>query len=430
MNEYDTNRIYDLVKKIGYIKTEKPEEANCYMINTCHIREKATEKVYHDVGRVKKNFKNKKKPIVIIMGCVAQAEGEILLKREKYIDAVVGPQSYHRLPETLKKIETNSIHIDSTEFEVIEKFDNLNLIKNSDTHISAFLTIQEGCDKFCKFCVVPYTRGAEFSRSIKEILNECKDLINNGAKEITLLGQNVNAFNYGGKKLSTLIFEINKLDRIRRIRYTTSHPLDFSDDLIEAHKTVEKLMPLVHLPIQSGSNKILKNMNRKHSVEDYLNLVNKLKRLNPAIRFSSDFIIGYPGETNKDFNDTLKLLKEVEFINSYSFIFSPRPGTPASKMEKIDENVAKDRLKIFQKSADELKMKYRKALINKKVSVLFENKIKGKKNEFFGRDEHSNSVIVESHNNLVGKIEEVNIFEGNQNTLYGRIEKKFNNFAA
>ena len=430
MNEYDTNRIYDLVKKIGYIKTEKPEEANCYMINTCHIREKATEKVYHDVGRVKKNFKNKKKPIVIIMGCVAQAEGEILLKREKYIDAVVGPQSYHRLPETLKKIETNSIHIDSTEFEVIEKFDNLNLIKNSDTHISAFLTIQEGCDKFCKFCVVPYTRGAEFSRSIKEILNECKDLINNGAKEITLLGQNVNAFNYGGKKLSTLIFEINKLDRIRRIRYTTSHPLDFSDDLIEAHKTVEKLMPLVHLPIQSGSNKILKNMNRKHSVEDYLNLVNKLKRLNPAIRFSSDFIIGYPGETNKDFNDTLKLLKEVEFINSYSFIFSPRPGTPASKMEKIDENVAKDRLKIFQKSADELKMKYRKELINKKVSVLFENKIKGKKNEFFGRDEHSNSVIVESHNNLVGKIEEVNIFEGNQNTLYGRIEKKFNNFAA
>ena len=245
-----------------------------------------------------------------------------------------------------------------------------------------------------------------------------------------MLGQNVNAFNYGGKKLSTLIFEINKLDRIRRIRYTTSHPLDFSDDLIEAHKTVEKLMPLVHLPIQSGSNKILKNMNRKHSVEDYLNLVNKLKRLNPAIRFSSDFIIGYPGETNKDFNDTLKLLKEVEFINSYSFIFSPRPGTPASKMEKIDENVAKDRLKIFQKSADELKMKYRKALINKKVSVLFENKIKGKKNEFFGRDEHSNSVIVESHNNLVGKIEEVNIFEGNQNTLYGRIEKKFNNFAA
>ena len=430
MNEYDTNRIYDLVKKIGYIKTEKPEEANCYMINTCHIREKATEKVYHDVGRVKKNFKNKKKPIVIIMGCVAQAEGEILLKREKYIDAVVGPQSYHRLPETLKKIGTNSIHIDSTEFEVIEKFDNLNSIKNSDTNISAFLTIQEGCDKFCKFCVVPYTRGAEFSRSIKEILNECKDLINNGAKEITLLGQNVNAFNYGGKKLSTLIFEINKLDRIRRIRYTTSHPLDFSDDLIEAHKTVEKLMPLVHLPIQSGSNKILKNMNRKHSVEDYLNLVNKLKRLNPAIRFSSDFIIGYPGETNKDFNDTLKLLKEVEFINSYSFIFSPRPGTPASKMEKIDENVAKDRLKIFQKSADELKMKYRKELINKKVSVLFENKIKGKKNEFFGRDEHSNSVIVESHNNLVGKIEEVNIFEGNQNTLYGRIEKKFNNFAA
>ena len=431
MNEYDSNRIYDLVKEIGYIRTEKSDEANCYIINTCHIREKATDKVYHDVGRVKKNFRNKRKPIVIITGCVAQAEGEILLKREKYIDAVVGPQSYHRLSEILKKIELNSISINSTEFEVIEKFDNLNLIKNSDSNISSFLTIQEGCDKFCKFCVVPYTRGAEFSRSIKEILNECQDLIYNGTKEITLLGQNVNAFNYRGNKLSHLISEINKLDRIRRIRYTTSHPLDFSNDLIEAHTTLEKLMPLIHLPIQSGSNKILKSMNRKHSVEDYLNLVNKLKRLNPAIRFSSDFIIGYPGETDKDFNDTLKLLKEVEFINSYSFIFSPRPGTPASKMEKIDENLSKERLKIFQKSAGELKMRYREELFNKKSSVLFENKIKGKENEFFGRDEHLNSVIVKSQSDLIGKIEEVDILEGNQNTLYGKIEKKkFKNFAA
>ena len=430
MNEYDSNRIYDLVKEIGYIKTEKPDEANCYIINTCHIREKATDKVYHDVGRVKKNFRNRKKPIVIITGCVAQAEGEILLKKEKYIDAVVGPQSYHRLSETLKKIESNSISIDSTEFEVVEKFDNLNLIKNSNSNISSFLTIQEGCDKFCKFCVVPYTRGAEFSRSIKEILNECQDLINNGAKEITLLGQNVNAFNYGGNKLSTLVSEINKLDRIKRIRYTTSHPLDFSNDLIEAHATVEKLMPLIHLPIQSGSNKILKSMNRKHSVEDYLNLVNKLKRSNPSIRFSSDFIIGYPGETDKDFNDTLKLLKEVEFINSYSFVFSPRPGTPASKMEKIDENLAKERLKIFQKSAGELKTRYRKELFNKKSSVLFENQLKGKENEFFGRDEYLNSVIVKSHSDLVGKIKEVDILEGNQNTLYGKIEKKFKNFAA
>ena len=407
MNEYDTNRIYDLVKKIGYIKTEKPEEANCYMINTCHIREKATEKVYHDVGRIKKNFKNKKKPIVIIMGCVAQAEGEILLKREKYIDAVVGPQSYHRLPETLKKIETNSIHIDSTEFEVIEKFDNLNLIKNSDTHISAFLTIQEGCDKFCKFCVVPYTRGAEFSRSIKEILNECQDLIDNGAKEITLLGQNVNAFNYEGNKLSNLVSEINKLDKIKRIRYTTSHPLDFSNDLIEAHTTVEKLMPLIHLPIQSGSNKILKSMNRKHSVEDYLNLVNKLKRSNPSIKFSSDFIIGYPGETDKDFNKTLELLKRVEYINSYSFIYSPRPGTPASKMEEVKSDLSKERLIIFQKTAEEIKTKYKKSLFNKKVKVLFENKVKND-DSFFGRDEYQNPVIAKSNENLQGKIKEVN----------------------
>ena len=418
MNEYDSERIYDIAKKINYKKTEDFNETNCYVLNTCHIREKATEKVYHDVGRLKKAFRNKKKPIVIVTGCVAQAEGEILLKREKYIDAVIGPQSIHQFNETILKIEKNCKKINSTYFDVFDKFDTLNSIKNLNNKISSFLTIQEGCDKFCKFCVVPYTRGSEFSRSIQEILNECNELVDNGSKEITLLGQNVNAYNYKGKKLSDLINEISKIKRLKRIRYTTSHPIDFTSDLISAHQSSDKLMPLIHLPVQSGSNKILKSMNRKHNIEEYLDLIKKIKKINPKVKFSSDFIIGYPGETEKDFNESLKLLKEVEYINTYSFLYSPRPGTPASKLKNIEESTQKKRLIVFQKLAEEIKMKYKKSLINKKLLVLFENKVKGK-DEFFGRDEFSNSVIVKSDENLVGKIEEISIIDGNQNTLFG-----------
>ena len=281
MNEYDSNRIYDFVEKINYKKTENFKNADCYILNTCHIREKATDKVYHDVGRVKKQFKNKKKPIVVIAGCVAQAEGDILLRKEKYIDAVIGPQSYHLINETIIKIEKKSKKINRTEFEVIDKFDNFKKIKNSNSNVSSFLTIQEGCDKFCKFCVVPYTRGTEFSRPINEILEEAKILVNNGAREITLLGQNVNAYNNDGKRLSEIISEIHKIDNLERVRYTTSHPIDFSEDLINAHQKFQKLMPLIHLPVQSGSNKILNNMNRKHSIENYLELIKKLKKVNP-----------------------------------------------------------------------------------------------------------------------------------------------------
>ena len=421
MNEYDSNRIYDFAKNINYNKTEKIDEADCYVLNTCHIREKATEKVYHDVGRIKKTFRNKNKPIVVITGCVAQAEGEILLKKEKYIDAVIGPQSYHKFNETILNIEKNLCKIDSTDFDVIEKFDYLNLFKNSDSNVSSFLTVQEGCDKFCKFCVVPYTRGPEYSRSIEELVVETKNLVNNRAKEITLLGQNVNAYNYEGKKLSDLICQISKIEDLKRIRYTTSHPLDFSKDLIQAHKKFKKLMPLIHLPVQSGSNKILENMGRNHSVEDYILIINELKKANPLIKFSSDFIIGYPGETDEDFEETLKLLKEVSFINSYSYIYSPRPGTPAARMKKTDITLAKKRLLIFQKTAEEIKIKYRKRLFNKISSVMFENKI-GNKDEFFGRDEYLNSVIVKSEKNLIGRIEKVRIYEGNRNTLFGKIE--------
>ena len=349
MNEYDSNRILDLTKKIDYKITNNIEDANCYVLNTCHIREKATDKVYHDIGRVKKEFKNKEKPIVLIAGCVAQAEGEILLKKEKYIDAVVGPQSYQNINEIILEIESRKKRINITEFDVVKKFDQLNVIKNSDSQVSTFLTIQEGCDKFCKFCVVPYTRGPEHSRSISEIIAEANQLVDNGAREIILLGQNVNAYKFENKKLSDLLFLLDKIKDLKRIRYTTSHPKDFSEDLINAHQKCKKLMPLLHLPVQSGSNKILDSMNRNHTIEDYLKLIKKLKEKKPNLKFSSDFIIAYPGETDEDFKKTVMLMEKMEFINSYSFIFSPRPGTPAANLEKVDLNIAKNRLKIFQK---------------------------------------------------------------------------------
>ena len=431
MNEYDSNRILDLTKKINYIPTKNLSEANCYILNTCHIREKATEKVYHDIGRIKKEFRNKIKPIVLVTGCVAQAEGDILLKKERYIDAVIGPQSYHQIHDTILKLEKKTTQLNFTEFDVIEKFDKLNSFKNSDNKISSFLTIQEGCDKFCKFCVVPYTRGPEYSRSFKEIMLEANQLVNNGSKEITLLGQNVNAYNFDSKKLSDIILEISKIKNLKRIRYTTSHPRDFSKDLIEVHKNCEKLMPLVHLPVQSGSNKVLKAMNRKHTIKEYLKVVEKLIEFKPNIKFSSDFIIGYPTETYEDFQQTLKLMNNLKFINSYSFIFSARPGTPAYNLEMVSEKEAKKRLIEFQLLADKIKINYRKELINKNAKVLFENKAKNK-NKYFGRDEYFNSVIVESKSNLIGKIKDVKILTVNQNTLFGEIISNLNetNYAA
>ena len=431
MNVYDSNRIYDLAKKINYFKTENLNEADCYVLNTCHIREKATEKVYHDIGRVKKKFRNKSKPIVLITGCVAQAEGEILLKKEKYIDATIGPQSYHQINKIIINLEKELKPINFTEFDVIEKFDSLNTLKNSDNKVSSFLTIQEGCDKFCKFCVVPYTRGGEYSRSINELILETRQLIKNGSKEVTLLGQNVNAYNFKGTKLSDLIFEISKIKEIKRIRYTTSHPKDFTQDLIDIHKECEKLMPLIHLPVQSGSNKILEAMNRKHTVEEYLEIIKKLKNINSNLKFSSDFIIGYPGETTDDYQQTEKLMKDVKFVNSFSFVFSGRPGTPAFNLKKIDPSVAKKRLISFQSIAEAIKTKYRKSLINKTSKVLFENKIKNE-NKYFGRDEHFNSVIVNNSENLVGEIRSVRIKSGNHNTLYGEISPELNqnNYAA
>ena len=431
MNEYDSNRILDLTKKINYAVTKNISEADCYILNTCHIREKATDKVYHDIGRLKKEFKNQKKPIVLIAGCVAQAEGDIILKKEKYIDAVIGPQSYHKINNMILNLEKKSKKINFTEFDVIEKFDNLNSVNNSCNKTSSFLTIQEGCDKFCKFCFVPYTRGAEYSRSIKELVIEAKQLVKNGSSEITLLGQNVNAYNFKSKKLSDLIFEVSQIKDLKRIRYTTSHPRDFSEDLIQVHKYCEKLMPLIHLPVQSGSNKILKNMNRKHTIEEYLEIIKKLKSIKSNVKFSSDFIIGYPGEMEDDFEKTIELMKEVKFINSYSFLYSARPGTPAFNLDKIDENIAKERLFLFQNLSKKIKTEYRETLLSKTLTVLFENETK-ETNKYFGRDEYFNSVIVESNENLVNKIKKIKIIKINQNTLFGEIDMNSiqNNFAA
>ena len=423
MNEYDSNRIFDIIKKIGFVKTDNLEETNCYLLNTCHIRDKAKEKVYHDIGRVKKKFRLKKKPLIIVTGCVAQAENEEMLKREPYIDLVIGPQAYHKINEKIKKYLDNQKRLDETEFDAVSKFNYLKKIKNSSKNVSSFLTIQEGCDKFCHFCVVPYTRGPEYSRPFKEIVNEAKTLAANGVREIILLGQNVNAYNHKDLKLSELILEIEKIPEILRIRYTTSHPKDMTDDLIEVYGISKKLMPLVHLPVQSGSNKVLKSMNRKHSIEDYLRIYDKLKKINSAIEFSSDFIIGYPNEENRDFEQTLNLIKQIKFINSYSFIFSPRPGTVASKLKLIDREISLKRLEIIQKELFSNQIKMNKSLENSIIDVLVENKT-NESSKFFGRSEYMTSVIFDANHTDVGKIVKVKIEKSNQNTLFGNIVKK------
>ena len=420
MNEYDSNRIYDSVKKIGYEKTEKYEEANCYLLNTCHIRDKAKEKVYHEIGRVKKIFRSKKKPLVIIAGCVAQAENQEMLKREPYIDLVIGPQAYHKINDTILNYTEKKKKIEETEFDAVSKFKYLSKIKNEAGKVSSFLTIQEGCDKFCHFCVVPYTRGPEYSRPFKQILDEAKYLADNGAKEIILLGQNVNAYDNEGYRLSDLILNIEKISEIKRVRYTTSHPKDMTEDLIEVYKTSKKLMPLVHLPVQSGSNKILKSMNRKHTIEEYLNTFDKLKEINPNIEFSSDFIIGYPGEEDQDFKDTINLIERIKFINSYSFIFSPRPGTVAENLDLIEKKISIERLEKIQTILFENQIQMNNSLEGKVIDVLVEN-LTDDKSKAFGRSEYMTSVIFNGKKNDIGKIVQVRIKDSNRNTLFGEV---------
>ena len=425
MNEYDTNRIYDTVKNIGYLKTNNHLDADCYLLNTCHIRDKSKEKVFDEVGRVRKNYRNKKKPIVIIAGCVAQAESSEMIKREPYIDIVIGPQSYHQINKIMENFKFKKKQ-ELTEFDTENKFNYLDKIKNNDSKVSSFLTIQEGCDKFCSFCVVPYTRGPEYSRPFKKIIEEAENLVRNGTREITLLGQNVNAYFFKDKdnsyKLSNLILELDKFKELDRIRYTTSHPRDVTEDLIECYSSSKKLMPFIHLPIQSGSNKILKLMNRNHKVEKYLEIYKLIKQKNHKVEFSSDFIIGYPGEMNNDFKDTINLIKEIKFINSYSFIFSPRPGTPASKLKPVANEIAKERLIEIQKVLENHQVNKNRSLLGKSIEVLVENKLKNQ-NKYFGRNVFLNSVIFEGEEKYIGKLVDVKITKTNRNSLFGKIDE-------
>ncbi len=419
MNEYDSNRIYDLASVIGFKKTNTKTEADCFVLNTCHIRKKATEKVYHEIGRVKKEFRNLKKPLVVISGCVAQAESEEIMKREPYIDMVIGPQSYHKIGDLILKHERKKGKINETEFDVVRKFDELEKIPNTQNKISSFLTIQEGCDKFCHFCVVPYTRGPEYSRPFDQIISEAQDLVKRGTKEIVLLGQNVNAYNYKNQyKLSSIIRVLNNIKNLKRIRYTTSHPRDMSEDLILCYKDCSKLMPFLHLPIQSGSNEILKLMNRKHDREYYISIIKKLKQINKDIKISSDFIVGYPGETEKYFKETIKIIQEIGFINSYSFIFSPRPGTPAAEKELSKTNINEKRLKEIQKVLDNYQYDSNKKYLNQNCEVLVENKLK-KQTKYFGRTKYMTPVIFEADTCSVGELINVKITSFNRKNLFG-----------
>ena len=422
MNEYDSNRIYDLTSAIGFNKTDVKKKADCFVLNTCHIREKATEKVYDEIGRVKKNFRNLKKPLVIVTGCVAQAESQEMLEREPYIDMVIGPQSYHKIGDLILNYRRKKQKINETEFDVVKKFDELEKISNSQNKISSYLTIQEGCDKFCNFCVVPYTRGPEYSRRFKQIINEASNLVNNGVREITLLGQNVNAYyfteNNKNYKLSSLIRELNNIKSLKRIRFITSHPKDMTEDLINCYRDCEKLMPFLHLPIQSGSNKILKLMNRKHNREYYLSVIKKLKNVNKDIKISSDFIVGYPGETEQDFKDTIELVEQVGFVNSYSFIFSPRPGTPAAakKLNNLEES--KTRLKKLQNILENFQHENNRKYLQQYCEVLIENKLDNQE-KYFARTKYMTPVIFEANNCKPGELANVKILSFNKKNLFG-----------
>jgi tRNA-2-methylthio-N6-dimethylallyladenosine synthase len=347
-----------------------------------------------------------------------------MINREPYIDLIIGPQSYHQINEKILQYNKKKKKIDETEFDVVSKFKYLSKIKNQSGKVSSFLTIQEGCDKFCHFCVVPYTRGPEYSRPFNQIMDEAKYLADNGTKELILLGQNVNAYNStDGYRLSNLLLEIEKLSGIERVRYTTSHPKDMSEDLINVYKFTKKLMPLVHLPVQSGSNKILDLMNRKHTVKEYLKIFDKLKQINSNIEFSSDFIIGYPGEKNEDFKRTFDLIKKIKFINSYSFIFSPRPGTVAADLKLVDKKISMERLEKIQNELFKNQINMNKSFENKILDVLVEN-LTEDKTQVFGRSEHMTSVIFNGNKSDIGKIVKVKINRSNRSTLFG---EKFNN---
>jgi len=421
MNVYDSNRILDLFKNKNYERVEDPKDANLVVLNTCHIREKAAEKVYSDIGRIDKIKKNKLKQDykLVIAGCVAQAEGKEIKKRAPSVDFVVGPQSYHNLPDMLD----TSDKIVSDEFTQNEKFKNL--LYNSAGGVSEFVSIQEGCDKFCSFCVVPYTRGPEFSRPVSDIIVEIKKYVTQGVKEIIFLGQNVNAYHGIGidgksKDLAYLVNKVSEIENLSRIRYMTSHPIDMTDSLIKVHKTNHKLMPFLHLPIQSGSDKILKDMNRKHTVDSYKKIVNKLRNERPDIALSSDFIVGYPNETDRDFEETMKFVDDVEFVIAYSFMYSQRPGTPAQKKDNVPLADKKARLSALQSLLKEQQKKFNKSFVGSTMEILFEKKGRYQ-NQYIGRSIYNQSVFTKNDKDLTNTIKKVKIINSTDFALESSI---------
>ena len=428
MNVYDSLRMQDLMSPHGYETTEIVDDADLVILNTCHIREKASEKMYSELGKIRqlkeKKAKNGSAMTVAVAGCVGQAEGDEIFRRAPYVNIVVGPQSYHSLPELITKIGRNENHLIDLDFIEEEKFDKLP--ENVGNHgLSAFLSIQEGCDKFCAFCVVPYTRGAEFSRPFEKVYREALQLASHGAKEITLLGQNVNAY-HGLKQpdevmnLAELIKNLENIDGIERIRYMTSHPNDMDDDLIKLHGESNKLMPFLHLPVQSGSTKILKAMNRKHSREDYLNIIDKLLKARADLALSSDFIVGFPGETDEDFADTLDLVTKIKYGQCFSYKYSPRPGTPAAVKPQIPEEVKVERLKILQDEIQKQQFEFNQSMVGKILPVLFEKAGKFS-DQVAGKSPYLQSVHVTNGNNILGSIAKVRITKALQTSLAGEL---------
>ena len=434
MNVYDSQKMSDIFYKLGYIKTSSQIKADISLINTCHIRDKAKQKLYSELGRINKIKINRKlkgkKTIVIVAGCTAQAEGEEIFNRAPYVDLIVGSQSYQKLPQLIKKKishfsrnKLNKTNLSELDFTPKSKFDNLPEEKFLNK-VSSYLTIQEGCNKFCRFCVVPYTRGPEYSRPVHDIIAEAKNLVSNETKEIILLGQNVNAYHgYDSNKneynLGKLIYELANINGLKRIRYMTAHPKDMHEDLYNAHKDVKQLMPFLHLPAQSGSNKILKSMNRNYSFEEYVEIIEKITKINPDIAFSSDFIVGYPGETKQDFKKTLDLVDIVKYAQSFSFIYSPRPGTMSYKMkDKITDDEKKERLLILQNKLKSYQEKFNKKFLKKSLDVLFTNFSKKKNYQSLGYSPYMQLVRLQNKKNMKGRIKNLKIIK----TFYKSLE--------
>lgn len=431
MNVYDSSRMADILRPFGYTQVEEPDGADMIILNTCHIREKATDKVFSEIGRLKKHKDDKEaqggKMLMAVAGCVAQAEGDFILQRAPAIDMVFGPQTYHELPEMVAKA-TNAFgknRIVNTEFPSVTKFDSLP--EEQEQGAAAFLSIQEGCDKFCTFCVVPYTRGAEYSRPVDKILDEAKRLVDNGAKEITLLGQNVNAYHGADKAgkiwgLGRLIEAVSEIDGLHQIRYTTSHPRDVDEELINAHRDVHKLAPFLHLPVQSGSDKILKAMNRKHTAERFREIVADLRAARPDLVFSSDFIVGFPGETDQDHEDTMQLVRDVVFASAYSFKYSARPGTPAANMQGlVREDVKSERLAELQTLLSDQYLAFNQETVGKTLPVLFERKGR-KEGQLQGRTPFYQAINVPANDRLLGEFVNVKITDATANALIGEVE--------